>query len=921
MESIITINLSESRNAKIFDKSSLIHSSEFIKVQTWIDERIEQVKSSKKGKNNIPVRLHDTISILGSRGSGKTSFLCSVLDYYKQNRENEVEIIDVIDPTLIEEKGHIFLNIISQIADKVDIQLSQSSCDPESMAYQNKKDWDSKLKKLAAGLPSLDGIGSGFESWQDPEIIMHSGLKNVHSAKNLEENFHQLVKFALDKILKKEVLIIALDDIDIDFLKGWPVLETIRKYLTSPHIITLLSGDLKLFSKAIRKQQWKNFGKALMINEADKMSRMEAFDDLVTEMEGQYLQKVIQPQRRIHLTTIQEKVDTKGEKDLNIYINNEANEKIRITEFYNNILKKFGINNRSQANAYRSFLLSLPIRTQIQFLSATEEASCMKEINVTDPFLSDLYEKRVDVGTAKSTPKYLNAIILKLLINEKVLGEGYQLQPTTMDISLNSSLTSLSFIFSQKSIDNPVLIFDYFIKIGYMRNLLAILDYQEEDKTNKTASLKSPSIEGLRRHAFIDQDNILRNISCSMTAYLRATLNHMEKKKDTKSNNIDNWGGTIPLPGFAFISKKGKEESSDRIDEVFKNATLFEKQIAFIPLSVSQSSNKSSSLPTYSVYVLLAAIGDLIRQHQNVKEDLDETLAQLSQVRSYPMPNFANFSTETEELEEVFEASKVDEKGESLSKMISNWFGSYPKQPVTPYLLGKISTRFFYAIQGLEKKNPNSLGEAMHNRMIILLNSILLEDVRENIYEHLLNNSNPVDSSSIFAKNLKTVNNRLKENQGKGENLSFSRWMLSCPLFLLYLKQNDLVINDLKEYIQDKEDATKNNEVKDITNDKEVKDNKDAYTIENILNLSIYNKLSNVAVRSSTLPSFSATFPRLNKTIEIIQSYYSDPQSFIRENSFQIKERIKHEFLVVSNPSISKIKKKYNGKESWYPIP
>ena len=61
-----------------------------------------------------------------------------------------------------------------------------------------------------------------------------------------------------DTLIEENTLIVDEDNdsdniIDVNFNNGWKVLETIRKYLTSPQIITLLSGDIKLFSKSIRK--------------------------------------------------------------------------------------------------------------------------------------------------------------------------------------------------------------------------------------------------------------------------------------------------------------------------------------------------------------------------------------------------------------------------------------------------------------------------------------------------------------------------------------------------------------------------------------------------------------------------------------------------------------------------------------------
>lgn len=898
MEPII-IKLEESRNAKVFSNSdkNLIHYDEFKKATNWIDKRIENASKRKKDEKQLSKeeiertkeRLHDTITVLGSRGSGKTSFLYSLLGHYKNN--NTVEVIEIIDPTLIEDKGHVFLTIISQIENTVEKVLSKSDCNPESESYRKKKVWRDKLKSLAAGLPSIDGIGGNYDSWQDPEFIMDKGLKSVRAAKNLESDFHELMKLGLD-ILEKEVFVIALDDIDIDFRKGLPVLETIRKYLTSPYIITLLSGDLKLFSKAIRKQQWKNFGKALLINEGDKLGRISDYDDLVTEMEGQYLQKVMQPQRRIHLTTIQEKIEINGKENINIYINNENEPENRIENFYNSKFRMLGINSSYQAEAFRSFLLSLPIRTQIQYLSEFGNSESINNINIIDAFLSDLYEKRVNVDIAKSTVKFLNTTTLDLLIREKVLDEAYQIQPTTTDISLNASLLSLSSLFSQHIKNNPFLIFDYFIRIGYTRNLLSILPYQDDDKNSSL----NPSIEGLCKHSALYQDRVFRDISCYMTAYIRAFLNTIEEERDSKlKTNIRNWGGIITLPGFAFIAKKGENASRERIDKVFEDSTLFEQYIAYIPLSVSQPNSKQQTLPTYSIYTLLATIGELIRQNKEMTGDLDKGVSQLAQVRSYPMPNFANYSTSSDVSEDVFEPNEENEIGENLSTLISNWIQLYPQKALPPYLLGKISTRFFYALRVLEQKeNFSNLGDAMHFRIVILLNSILLEDVRENTLGAKLSNDNPNDKNKIFIDNLKKAN---ALTTGEKAKLTFSQWMLSCPLFLLYLNKDEM--DELLEFTQ----------IEGAEYDSRV-----------ILDLSIYDTLKGVGIKTSSKPSFSAT-SGLEETVNLLLSKYPTPNDFCGQDEEEIKATIRELFSFINVKSIRKIKELYNDREAWLPLP
>lgn len=849
----VIIRLSESRNAKVLNKNSLIHKREFDKAFGWINDRIDDAAKKKNNDKKltkeeiINVRLHDTMTILGSRGSGKTTFIYSILSHYK--KRNDVVVIN-IDPTLIEEKGHIFLTILSQITKVIEKELSKSDCDPESESYQKKKIWEKKLLNLAAGIPSIDGVGSGYENWQDPEFIMHKGLRSVDAAVRLESDFNELLVFGLE-ILDKDIYLIALDDIDIDFQKGWPVLEAVRKYLTSPYIITLLSGDLKLFSKAIRKQQWKNFGKALLKNEGEALSRISDYDDLVTEMEGQYLQKVMQPQRRIHLTTIQEKINTYGKDNLEIYIENKDKTNVKIDEYYDGVLEKFGIKNKYQKEPYRSFLLGLPIRTQIQFLSEFENTLSIKEINTINAFLSDLYEKRVDIDTAKANIKYIDIVILKLLLRERALEEAYQLQPTTTDISLNSSLTALSFLFSQKNTDFQYLIFDYFIRIGYVRNLLSVLPYQSKDMSSL-----SPSIDGLCKHSSIYFDRVYRDILGSMTAYLRAFLN-IEKE------NISPWGGTIPIYAPS-ESAKGKGNMSIRIDNVFKDAPLYKKQIAFMPVSISQPNDKQSSFTTYSIYLLLATIGEIIKQYKE-NADLNKTFGELSQIRSYSMPTFKYNSVPDEKDREGVKAmlaNKNDNDTYFLVNEFIKWVDTYPKDYIiSPHALGKMSTRLFYALRNLENSESiDNLGEAMHSRIIILLNTILLEEAREYTDNNTLSNNNPKDSK-IFKDNI------LKCTKEDFANLKLFTWIFSCPILLPFLNNDDANVIEVRKQIH-------------IPN-------------ENIWAESIYSELKQVKTlsnRSSQQKNIGNTKKNKNskreiKRIKLNSLYYSEKR---------INESIKH---------------------------
>lgn len=810
----IIIDLSTSSNAKKYIENQIIQQRELDRAKKLINERLNR-------KDN-EIRYNDTISIIGSRGSGKTSFMLSLLDIY--SKDKDIQVLKVIDPTLIEEKGHIFLVIISLIQSLVQDQLNSSECDPHSDTFLKKEEWKKMLRKLAAGFPTLDGIGGqtlNESNWQDAEYVLDKGLKAVSSAFDLETNFNRIIEHALI-ILKKKSFMIALDDIDVDFRKGWPVLETIRKYMTSHQLIVLVSGDLQLFSKAVRKQQWKNFGKALLMNETESFydddqeakDKKRALGELITEMESQYLQKVLKPENRIHLTTLYDIIQLYKET-ITIKLDNKEREDIELLEYYKEILKILGIQNPIQAEAYYSYLMTLPIRTQIQFMRNFEKLELNDEVNLSDAFLSDLYEEEVDIQLATNLPKMLNVVILKLLLKERNLDEAYQLQPTTSKQSINSSLLALSFLFSKQVRKNPFLIFDFMIKIGYIRNLLTVLDYHEI--TDSTYS--KPTIEGLCRHSGILQDKVLRDVLGNINAYVESN----SVNKDRKNNDV------IYLYATSAKNKGSIEESKGRIDYVFSierdNITAQDQTLAFIPISTSSYLHYNSSKTVYSLYTLIGTIGELLKQIQY--RDLDSGLSELSQWRTYPMIYFEKGIASLSDIEENKAVKMLSEENgnSNLISWFKKWYENYPKDiSFSPHLIGKITTRIYYTINSISNHSEcnTNLGIAMHRRIVALMNAVLIEDIRENCKTGKgLNISNAVTADDIFENNLDFAIKLHNDKTIKYES-KFSKWIISCPLFLLYidpmLLNNSKLIDYLETFFIDREEIIQQNIFEKLSN-------------------------------------------------------------------------------------------------------
>lgn len=78
----ITIDISSSLHARGFDANERIHSKAFERVKGLITSQLEKAQNFNEdylalGNDTDFVRYYNTISVLGERGVGKTSFLLS----------------------------------------------------------------------------------------------------------------------------------------------------------------------------------------------------------------------------------------------------------------------------------------------------------------------------------------------------------------------------------------------------------------------------------------------------------------------------------------------------------------------------------------------------------------------------------------------------------------------------------------------------------------------------------------------------------------------------------------------------------------------------------------------------------------------------------------------------------------------------
>lgn len=760
----ITICLEESKYAHGLKQEESIHSHNFNRVIQLIKNQVEKL-NTKKSPYNVE-HQYNTISIFGGRGTGKTTFILSLLQSIEKEYENDAEILKIIDPTQMEEKEHVFLVILSLIDTEVRRKIESHRKDNNASCCCFEKEWRNKLSSLAKGLPTLEGLNKKqYENWDDDLYIVERGLNNVKSAYDLERNFHELVDIALE-ILGKKFFVLAFDDIDVDMSKGWSVLETIRKYLTTPKFVIFLSGNLTLYSYNVRLHQWNQLKGLTTFEEHDYKSQ-------VNQLEGQYLLKVLKPENRIQLRTL---LDYKHIYQTSYIIKEEDKD---IVDVYSDILKHFGIHKNSTQQLFIDYLLGLSIRSQISILSDYNEPDIMSQINV---YVSRMMAADIDVDLAVKNPIFTIISIVEYLKKSNGFSHSYLLIPNTIKHDMNGVLMGLTTIFANQAKQSPWIIFDYMLRVGYTRHLYL--------------QLSTTAFNQILSHTGIMQDMSIKNIVLLMTAV-------------GKANNLK-LPELILLEGLAIKANQKEEEKENAIDNILKKDDIntAQKVLALLPLfSLKRGQTQYTNL-YYSVLPLLSAICLIIRSGYD-ESSIKGILSDLSLHRIYPMPAEGQVISDTaednissnEELSRKLDINTEEESVKKLIKALNDWRTYFiqrnEKNPIPPYLLGRIMTRFTSAL--INVSNKENLAKLFQQHLILFLNSVLIEEAKEKFGDKVnVNNNNPVDDPKLFYDNLGKVTSKNEGEKSYLDSLTLIRCLLSCPLICVFFKKE--VSSKIKKY-------------------------------------------------------------------------------------------------------------------------
>lgn len=303
----ITIDLARGDSAQEFPKGERLQEAGYELVLQCLADCLEQANRDRDGQGRRCGRshVHNAIFIDGPRGTGKTAFLLSLRRAWREHREGKGDGCDLcflppVDPTLLNNSDN-FLNVIvariyATVADLINEERRNAF-------------WD-----------AFDRVGDALEAETnstDDNIRGSERLMAFRDHNKLEEHLESLFREACHALGAK-ALVILIDDVDMSLDKGFHILDVVRRYLASPLVIPVVSGDIELYDTLLTLHFAKELGaedrlSGLAVEHWRQWSPDQDQDSFLVgrarDLSREYLNKVLPIHQRAKLRLIPELID------------------------------------------------------------------------------------------------------------------------------------------------------------------------------------------------------------------------------------------------------------------------------------------------------------------------------------------------------------------------------------------------------------------------------------------------------------------------------------------------------------------------------------------------------------------------------------------------------------------------------------
>jgi len=327
----INVTLDQSRQARAISSDGQIYLEQLKRAGHLVDEAVKrsqpagspQAQSDERGgwsgRSPSRGRSHHNVGILGPRGAGKTSVLLTLLKLIgpREDRDgidttnwgegspdweqlaSDVDVAGLIEPSQMERGEHVVAAVFATLLSRAKEHLR---CCPPLQAKDSRhaEDFLRVAQQVTELLPALLEPDRLAHASREGDEALYDELVKFRWGYNLEQALWSFVSAYL-QLVGKKLVVLGFDDVDLAWERGHEVLESLRRYLTSPKMLIFVSGDLGLFAANLNDTaQWRprhedcHGGPGATARAGEGSLRQR-------DLTAQYLKKLLPPHLRLHL--------------------------------------------------------------------------------------------------------------------------------------------------------------------------------------------------------------------------------------------------------------------------------------------------------------------------------------------------------------------------------------------------------------------------------------------------------------------------------------------------------------------------------------------------------------------------------------------------------------------------------------------
>ena len=462
----LAINLDESRRNHVVLASDLVQRQRYEELKSQVQRHLNSIDMERPEPPH-PYGTGWASFIDGTRGAGKSTFLTAMLQGFRDDSSlrNQLIVMDLIDPSRVERSEIILLSILRLLQKLLDKAIgTQRNLGNE----EAREEWRKAFKRVAGGLSlfapnyhPLDGL--------DPELFLDWGLERAGHSADLRQNLHLLFASAC-KLLRVKALMFAFDDADTDATHAINLLECIRKYLDTPQVMVIVTGDMELYSLLVRQHFSRsvNDGQSAVghpdrgLFDRDRRAQQQR---MLGHLEEQYLLKLFPLQERQQLLPLWNLLQTGGANSYSYVFLSEAwaGVTLDVQEVVTRLLRQ-GLRLKSvqDLEIYKEFLLKQPLRSVLQIVArssstlshsvsdvrndkwspglSNELASGLRAMALTSLYRYDI---DTDAIAARELPALIDAVF-ELALRDGDVDTAPYLRPTSADQDIKSCFAALA---------------------------------------------------------------------------------------------------------------------------------------------------------------------------------------------------------------------------------------------------------------------------------------------------------------------------------------------------------------------------------------------------------------------------------------------------------------------------------------------